>query len=128
MNSFVQIEKMYRSYELLKTKLTLLNQRNLQVLNFGSSIHNPTGQIERLQMERADIASRIDLVQTCLTVMTSEERLFIESRYFQDLSIVAINIKMNCSEREIYRLRKSVLSKTQWLLEISERKMEHKTS
>ncbi len=127
--TFNEIEEMYRSYPNLKTKLALLQPKNTRVLSFAPSFGNSqSSQTEILGVERADVSNQIKLIQFCLAVMTHDERLFIEYRYFRDLIMDGVASNMNWSKRELFRLRHSVLAKTRWLLGLPDTKFKQKTS
>ena len=69
-------------------------------------------------MERLELERKIKLVQACLDIMTRDERLFIEYRYFQGKDMEMVPFLLNWSRRETFRLRQSVLIKTRWFLSL----------
>ena len=121
--TFKEIEKMYRSYGNLKYKLEMLQPKYVQVLSFTPSRGSTESMAEKIAIERTELENRIKLIQLCLGMLTQQEKLFVEYRYNQELSLEIVASSMNLCEREIYRLRKSVLTKTQWLLNVSDIKI-----
>ncbi|HBF38018.1 MAG TPA: hypothetical protein DDW50_11920 [Firmicutes bacterium] len=107
---FREEEQLYRSYQRLKIKCDLLQPWNGQILN--QTLPNQEQQtVERLELER-----KIKVIQACLEIMTQDERLFIEYRYFQGKEMEVVSSLLNWSPREIFRLRQSVLAKTRWMV------------
>lgn len=128
MNStFKEIENMYRKYEKIKYKLMMLQPKNVQVFSHSPIHHDGESKVEAMAVERADLENQLKLIQHCLNVMTKDERLFIHYRYFMDRDMEVIPTLINWSRREVFRLRKSVLAKTKWLLSLGT-KNEQKTS
>jgi DNA-directed RNA polymerase specialized sigma subunit len=111
---------MYRNYNNLKIKYVTLEPQFVQVLSFTPPSHNQESKVEKMATERADIHSQIKFIQLCLGAMTHDERLFIEYRYNQELTIELVADLMKWSRSEVYRLRKSVLAKTRWLINVTE--------
>jgi len=115
--TFKEIEKMYRSYGNLKYKLEMLQPKYVQVLSFApSGGGNAESKTEKMAIERAELENRVKLIQLCLGAMTHDERLFIEYRYNQELTLELTAESMNWSRAQICRIRQSVLAKTKWLL------------
>jgi DNA-directed RNA polymerase specialized sigma subunit len=107
---FREEEQLYRSYQRLKIKWDLLQPWNGQILN--QVLPNQEQQtVERLELEQ-----KIKLIQAYLDIMTQDERLFIEYRYFQEKEMEVVSSSLNWSLREIFRLRQSVLAKTRWMV------------
>jgi DNA-directed RNA polymerase specialized sigma subunit len=126
-NTFREIENMYRRYEKIKYKLFILQPKNTQILSFSPICHTGESKVEAMATKRADLEAELKLIQYCLNAMTKDERLFIHYRYFMEKEMELIPIFMNWSRCEIFRLRKSVLAKTRWLLSL-DTKNGHKSS
>ena len=128
----VDVEEMYRSYVRIKDKLQVLKPRYTQYLSLApGGGGNGESPVEKLAVERADLKNRLAFINKCLDKLTEDERSFVKYRYFQELDVTLVAISMNWSERGIYRIRQSVISKTIGLLslnEISGRKNERKCS
>ncbi|HEX2953772.1 MAG TPA: hypothetical protein VHR47_07285 [Bacillota bacterium] len=72
-------------------------------------------------MKRADIGEQIRLIELSLNLLTHDERSFVEYRYFQEVPMRDMGQHMvGWSEREIYRLRRSVLAKIAWVFGLGE--------
>ncbi len=115
-DKFREIEQMYRSYQRLKMKLEFLQPRNVQIFSQTPVYHNGHSKVEAMAVERLELERKIKLIQACLDIMTRDERLFIEYRYFQDKDMEMVPFLLNWSRRETFRLRQSVLIKTRWFL------------
>ena len=112
---FREEEQLYRSYQRLKIKWDLLQPWNGQI--FNQTLPNQEQQtMETVAVERLELERKIKLIQACLDIMTRDERLFIEYRYFQDKEMEVVSSLLNWSLREIFRLRQSVLAKTRWMV------------
>jgi len=117
-NTFKNIENMYRRYEKIKYKLFMLQPKNTQILSFSPIYHSGESQVEKMAAERVDLESELKLIQYCLNTMTRDERLFIHYRYFMDRDMEMVPMLINWSRSEVFRLRKSVLAKTKWILNL----------
>jgi DNA-directed RNA polymerase specialized sigma subunit len=115
---FREVEQMYRSYQRLKIKLDLLQPRNVQIFSQTPVYHDQHSKVEAMAIERLEIERKIKLIQACLAIMTRDERLFIEYRYFQEKDMEMVPVLLNWSRRETFRLRQSVLAKTRWFLSL----------
>ena len=115
---FREVEQMYRSYQRLKIKLDLLQPKNVQVFSHTPVYHDQHSKVEAMAIERLELERKIKLIQACLNIMTRDERLFIEYRYFQGKDMEMVPILLNWSRRETFRLRQSVLAKTRWFLSL----------
>jgi hypothetical protein len=115
-STFKDIEDMYRRYDIIRYKLMLLQPKNTQILSFSPIYHSGESQVEAMAAERTDLESELKLIQYCLNIMTRDERLFIHYRYFMDRDMEMIPILINWGRTETFKLRKSVLAKTKWLL------------
>jgi hypothetical protein len=120
-DKFREIEQMYRSYEYLKIKLNLLQPNNVQIFSHTPVYHDQHSKAEAMAIERLELERKIKLIHACLGIMTRDERLFIECRYFQDKDMEMMPVLLDWSRRETYRLRQSVLAKTRWFLSIRSR-------
>ncbi len=107
---------MYRSYQRLKVKLELLQPRNVQIFSQTPVYHDGHSKVEAMAIERLELERKIKLIQACLDIMTRDERLFIDYRYFQGKDMEMVPFLLNWSRRETFRLRQSVLIKTRWFL------------
>ena len=116
--TFNEIEEMYRSYPRIKDKLLMLEPNNTQILSFAPGGNDGESKIEKMAIARAEFRGRLKLIQKCLKQLTHDERLFVEYRYIRNDDILIVATKMNWAEREIYRLRKSVIAKTIWFLSL----------
>ena len=119
-HKFREIEQMYRSYQRLKMKLDLLRPRNVQIFSQTPLYHDQHSKVEAMAIERLALEEKIKLIQACFNIMTRDERLFIEYRYFQDRDMEMVPFLLNWSRRETFRLRKSVLAKTGWFLSLED--------
>lgn len=117
-DQFYEFEEMYRSYQSLKIKLYLLQPKNVQTFTQTPVYHDQHSKVEAIAIERLELEHKVKLVQACLDIMTRDERLFIEYRYFQGRDMEMAAILMNWSRRETFRLRQSVLTKTKWFLSL----------
>jgi len=126
-NTFKEIENMYRKYERIRHKLTMLQPKNVQVFSHSPIYHSGESKVEAMAAERVDLENELRLIQYCLNAMTHDERLFIHYRYFMDKDMEMVPFLINWGRTETFKLRKSVLAKTKWLLSIST-KNEQKTS
>jgi len=117
-NTFKNIEDMYRRYEKIKYKLFMLQPKNTQILSFSPIYHSGESQVEKMAVERADLEDELKLIQYCLNTMTRDERLFIHYRYFMERDMEMVPILINWGRTETFKLRKSVLAKTKWLLSL----------
>ncbi len=115
---FREVEQMYRSFKRLKMKLDLLQPRNVQIFSQAPVYHNQHSKVEAMAVERLELERKIKLIQACLDIMTRDERLFIEYRYFQEKDMEMVPVLLNWSRRETFRLRQSVLAKTRWFLSL----------
>ena len=115
-DKFREIEQMYRSYQRLKVKLELLQPRNVQIFSQTPVYHDGHSKVEAMAVERLELERKIKLIQACLDIMTRDERLFIDYRYFQGKDMEMVPFLLNWSRRETFRLRQSVLIKTRWFL------------
>jgi hypothetical protein len=116
--TFREIEDMYRKYEKIRYKLSMLQPKNVQVLSHSPICHTLESKVEAMATERVDLENELLLIQYCLNAMTRDERLFIHYRYFMDKDMELIPTLINWSRREVFRLRHSVLAKTKWLLNL----------
>ncbi len=107
---------MYRSYQRFKMKLDLLQPRNVQIFSQTPVYHDGHSKVEAMAVERLELERKIKLIQACLDIMTRDERLFIDYRYFQGKDMEIVPFLLNWSRRETFRLRQSVLIKTRWFL------------
>jgi DNA-directed RNA polymerase specialized sigma subunit len=106
-----KVEDFFRSYRKLQLKLEILEPR------YGQWLKNPTEWLEQLVIKRVEIKNQIRLIELSLDLLTRDERTFVEYRYFQEVPMREIGFHMEgWSEREIYRLRRSVLAKTAWIV------------
>lgn len=126
--TFKEIEMMYRRYPLLREKIQMLTPQTIRVLSHSPNSRGQISAVEEIAVTRADIQTEAKIICRCLAIMTRDERLFIEYRYFQDLVIDYVALNMHWSRREIFRLRQSILAKSKWLLELPGTKIEQKTS
>ena len=117
-DNFREVEQLYRSYQCLKMKLDLLQPRNVQIFSQTPIYHDGHSKVEAMAVERLELERKIKLVQACLDIMTRDERLFIEYRYFQGKDMEMVPFLLNWSRRETFRLRQSVLIKTRWFLSL----------
>lgn len=122
MKTFKEIENMYRRYEKIKYKLFILQPKNTKMLSFSPIYHSGESQVEAMATERADLENEIKLIQYCLGGMTRDERLYIHYRYFMGKDMEMVPILINWSRRETFKLRRSVLAKTRWLLSLRSQK------
>lgn len=114
-----QVECFFRSYRKLQLKLEILQPHFTQVLReaAGSGGSSSTSWVEELAVKRADISNQIRLIELSMDLLTRDERTFVEYRYFQEIPMREMAQQMvGWSEREIYRLRRSVLAKTAWVI------------
>lgn len=126
--TFNEIEEMYRSYPHIRDKFLLLTPKSTQFLSFAPGGGDGESKVEKIALARAEIQERLKIIRLCLNQLTRDERLFVEYRYIQDNDMARTILIMNWSEREVYRLRRSVLAKTIWFLSISGSKNEQKCS
>lgn len=115
-DKFREVEQIYRSYQYLKIKLDLLQPNNVQIFSQTPVYHDQHSKVEAMAIERLELDRKIKLIQACLNIMTRDERLFIEYRYFQDKDMEMVPVLLDWSRRETFRLRQSVLAKTRWFL------------
>lgn len=114
-----KVESFFRSYRKLQWQLQILQPRYTQIMReaAGSGRSSATSWVEELAAKRADIANQIRLIELSLNLLTRDERAFVEYRYFQEIPMREMTEHMvGWSEREIYRLRRSVLAKTAWVI------------
>jgi DNA-directed RNA polymerase specialized sigma subunit len=114
-----KVESFFRSYRKLQWQLQILQPRYTQIMReaAGSGQSSATSWVEELAAKRADIANQIRLIELSLNLLTRDERAFVEYRYFQEIPMREMTEHMvGWSEREIYRLRRSVLAKTAWVI------------
>lgn len=114
-----KVESFFRSYRKLQWQLQILQPRYTQIMReaAGSGQSSATSWVEELAAKRADIANQIRLIELSLNLLTRDERAFVEYRYFQEFPMREMTEHMvGWSEREIYRLRRSVLAKTAWVI------------
>lgn len=114
-----RVERFFRSYRQFQLKLEILQPRYTQVMReaAGSGGASSAGWVEELAVKRADLSNRIRLIELCLNMLTRDERSFVEYRYFQEVPMREMADHMEgWSEREIYRLRRSVLAKAAWVV------------
>jgi DNA-directed RNA polymerase specialized sigma subunit len=116
--TFKDIENMYRKYEDIRYKLSMLQPKNVQVFSHSPIYHDGESKVEALAVERVELENQLKLIQYCLNAMTKDERLFIHYRYFMEKDMEIVPALINWSRCEVFRLRKSVLAKTKWLLSI----------
>ena len=128
-DQFREVEQMYRSYERIKIKLDLLQPKNVQIFSMTPVYHNAQhSKVEAMAIERLELEEKIKLIQVCYNIMTRDERLFIEYRYFQGKDIEMVSVLLNWSRRETFRLRQSVLAKTNWFLSLQSLDRNHTKS
>ena len=75
-------------------------------------------QFEERTLITFRLASSRYRIKELLDIMTRDERLFIEYRYFQGKEMEMVPFLLNWSRRETFRLRQSVLIKTRWFLSL----------
>jgi hypothetical protein len=117
-DKFREVEQMYRSYQRLKIKLDLLQPKNVQIFSLTPVYHDQHSKVEAMAIERLELEDMIKLIQACCNIMTRDERLFIDYRYFQEKDMEMVPVLLNWSRRETFRLRQSVLAKTRWFLSL----------
>jgi DNA-directed RNA polymerase specialized sigma subunit len=116
--TFRDIEDMYRKYEKIRYKLLMLQPKNVQVFSHSPIYHDGESKVESMAVERVELENQLKMIQYCLNAMTRDERLFIHYRYFMEKDMEVVPILINWSRREVFRLRRSVLAKTKWLLSL----------
>lgn len=126
--TFDEIEEMYRSYPRIREKFLLLTPKSTHLLSLAPGGGDGESKVEKIALARMEIQEQISMIRRCLNQLTKDERLFVEYRYMQNNDMSTIIIKMNWSESEVYRLRRSVLAKTKWFLNIPDSKNGQKCS
>lgn len=71
---------------------------------------------EAIMAEAADLDKRVQACEVCLAALTRREQTFVESRYFDGLSLRMAARSLGASERVAYRLRGEVLEKCRRVL------------
>ncbi len=117
--AFDEIERMFRSYHLWRLRLAamepkLVSRHGLPSAPREGAIRRPT---EDFAIDRADLRTQIRLIEIIFNAMTNDEKRFIKLRYFSDLPMKVIWREMRgWSQRQLYRLRLSVLVKAAWIM------------
>jgi len=117
--AFHEIEQMFRLYRLWQLRLAALQPRLVGAggCAFVPRKGDPPGKpTEKLAIQRAQLAARIERVQIALKAMTRDETRFIELRYFDEFSLKRVAVEMGWSRAQIYRLQSSVLVKAAYVL------------
>lgn len=116
--TFAEIEKFYCSYYRMKEKLEEFTENKEHVLTGSPVSGGDESETESKVLQKIQIELTITMIEKCLDEMTRDEKNFIGCRYFRQYGLSTVAGKMRWSEREIHRLRHSVLAKTQWFLRV----------
>jgi hypothetical protein len=113
-----EIERIYRDYIPITVRLKILLPKFTAVLSptAGVQTSHDGNKTEELATLRADLEAQKELVETCIEIMSQEQKDFIQFRYFDNQPVKQCAFLMNCEEREVYRTRNEVIVKPAWLL------------
>jgi DNA-directed RNA polymerase specialized sigma subunit len=103
-----RVEKMFRMYPLLLVKQQTLR---LQTAVYGASP-------EQLVLAREAVDNEIALTKVIFEALTEDEQQFVTLRYYERRTIIQVIVHMpGWSERGLYRLRQSILTKCRLLID-----------
>lgn len=120
-DDFKRIERLLRSFEMMKIKYDSLHPRMNYILQQTPNYKNRgqgASSTEQIACEKVSLENNIKLINSLLKIMTPDESKFIKERYFEEKPIEIVADDMNWSRRNIFRLRQSVLSKARCFLDI----------
>lgn len=135
----IQLEELLRNYQTLKITIRNLEKSlnhdiaiRTTTYSDNKRISTPTkfSPVEESFLDRCKANERIesyqrlvDLVEHGLSLLSFEERQFIEMRFFKRFSIAKISNEMLYSVRQIHRIRKKALDRL--LIALSSFLIEH---
>ena len=107
------VEMLYKQYENIKLRLTILTPRVTIMLQEAPRKTVAGSEVERLAVKRAELRKKKEFIQRCYRSMTKQEKYFIRRRYYQgDCPMWVLAQEMGYMPDELYKLRESVIAKT----------------
>lgn len=114
--TFEEIERFYRDYYRVKNMLEEFCEEKSR--NLGAIGSSEGSFVEDKVLKKIQYETHLVMVEKCLDQMTDDEKHFIGLRYFTGHKMDEVAKKMKWSDREVFRLRRSVLAKTAWYLKV----------